>query len=535
MKRKSMRVLSLALVAAVAVSVNTGFSNASAAKPAMNPQVLTKNKVTLKILASNQSLAPADPNKMLIWQRYEKATGVHIQWISYTSDSFSDKMHLMMASGNLPDAIFQANMSDADVLHYASQGLVIPVQKYIKNDMPNFQKILASRFTSASSTYKQAMTAPDGNIYSFPWIEELGAGPKAIQAMGAIPFINKSWLNELGLKMPTTTAQLENVLKTFKAKKANCIPMSFVINDWNEEPGMLLGAFGDGTGDTGDHYVVTNKKKVVYTLASDSVKQGIIYLHKLYSEGLIDPEVFTQKYDSFAAKGANNRYGLFFSWDSSVAGKPNDYVPLPALKGPTGMINVPRQDCYGFTRGEMVITSANKNKDLTAKWIDGLYAPLQSIQDDWGTYGDTKNQNIFTLTSSHTLKHLPLGNASPWDVRCKQAVFGPLAVMNSYFGKYVTFPGDAKVRTDDVSKVYSKEMHNKYIYPPVFLDTKTSEKLNSLENAVKPLAEGQESQWILKGGAEQGWSKYISSLNKAGLKQLISIKQKAMDDYNKKK
>ena len=28
------------------------------------------------------------------------------------------------------------------------------------------------------------ITAPDGHIYSFPWIEELGSGKEAIQAVG---------------------------------------------------------------------------------------------------------------------------------------------------------------------------------------------------------------------------------------------------------------------------------------------------------------------------------------------------------------
>ena len=42
-------------------------------------------------------------------------------------------------------------------------------------------------------------TAPDGHIYSFPWIEQLGAGKEAIQAIGDIPYINKKWLDYLGL------------------------------------------------------------------------------------------------------------------------------------------------------------------------------------------------------------------------------------------------------------------------------------------------------------------------------------------------
>ena len=55
------------------------------------------------------------------------------------------------------------------------------------------------------------MTAPDGNIYAFPWIEELGEGPERIQAIEFFPWINAEWLNELDLDMPTTTDELKDV------------------------------------------------------------------------------------------------------------------------------------------------------------------------------------------------------------------------------------------------------------------------------------------------------------------------------------
>ena len=42
--------------------------------------------------------------------------------------------------------------------------------------------------------------------------DRLGAGKEAIQAIGDIPYINKKWLDYLGLEVPTTTDELEQVL-----------------------------------------------------------------------------------------------------------------------------------------------------------------------------------------------------------------------------------------------------------------------------------------------------------------------------------
>ena len=41
------------------------------------------------------------------------------------------------------------------------------------------------------------------------------------------------------------------------------------------------------------------------------------------------------------------------------------------------------------------------------------------------------------------LKHAPLGDASPVEVREAESVNGPLAVLNDYYDVYVTCPDDA--------------------------------------------------------------------------------------------
>lgn len=70
--------------------------------------------------------------------------------------------------------------------------------------MPNFKKVLEE-----APEYKSMITAPDGKIYAFPWIEELGNGKERIQAVDSMPWINVEWLKKLGLDMPTTTEELK--------------------------------------------------------------------------------------------------------------------------------------------------------------------------------------------------------------------------------------------------------------------------------------------------------------------------------------
>ena len=119
--------------------------------------------------------------------------------------------------------------------------------------MPNLKAIFEKY-----PEYRTMCTAPDGHIYSFPWIEQLGEGKEAIQAIGNIPYINKKWLDFLGLKVPETTEELEKVLIAFRDHaeelksefdiEGDVIPMSFIINNGDQDPAILINGFGEGYG-----------------------------------------------------------------------------------------------------------------------------------------------------------------------------------------------------------------------------------------------------------------------------------------------
>ena len=369
--------ISLALITAGSM-IACGSSSEKSVDTLTNVSFPLEEKVTLKMLTHAPAISTQDPNERAIFKRLEEKTNVNIEWTCYVDDQYGDKKNLALSKKEtLPDVVFDAQMNNYDLLRYGKQGVIVPVEDLIDKHMPNLSKVLEER-----PEYRKMITAPDGHIYSFPWIEELGQGKEAIQAIGNIPWINKKWLDELGLPVPKTTDELVNVLKAFKEKSPDAIPMSFIINDGDQDPGFLLGAFG--MGDNADHYLVTDEKNVVYSTVQDGYKEGIKWLHSLVEDGLCDPEAFTQDWSTFVSKGKNGRYGMFFTWDrANVVTNKDDYIPLPALAGPDGQVNVARSNNFGVDVGRCVITTANKNLELTAKWIDNLYEPVQSVQNNW--------------------------------------------------------------------------------------------------------------------------------------------------------
>lgn len=489
-----------------------------------------KEKVTLEFLTQSSPLAPDDPNEKLIWQRFEEETNVHIDWTNYTWDVFQDKRSLVVASGDLPDAIFDAALRDYDIMKYAENGVIIPVEDLVDRYMPNLKEIY-----DKNPMYRRFVTAPDGHIYTFPWIEELGAGKESIHSVDCMPWINQKWLDNLGLDMPATTDELTEVLRAFKNEDANGngdpndeIPMSFIYEGGGEDFLSLMGAFGYG--DNWDHTVVTNEGEVIFTMSQEGYKEGIKWMHQLYTEGLIDVEIFTHDWSTYVAKGSDKRYGLYFTWDmGNVTGfesgdytEPEtifaDYTAFPIPAGPNGEANCPRTNGFGLDRGRMVITSENKNLELTAMWIDKIYEPLQSAQNNWGTYGDVEQQNVFELINDGTfLKHLPLGNTSPWELRQKTFVAGPLAVLEEYYGSYVTKPDDAAWRLDILREVYVPDMKMEHNFPRVFYTAEDQETLTNIEVQMFEFAVMKVAEWITNGNIDAEWNRYLEELEAMGL------------------
>lgn len=538
---------SIIVASILAFTACSGGSSSSSTKDAnlKNVQFPLEKEATLNVMIQSSPIAPSDPNEKLVFSRLQKETNVKINWSNYAWDSYAEKRNLKIASGDLPDAFFDAGFSDSDILKYSEDGVIIPIEDLIDKYMPNVKAIF-----DKYPEYRKFVTAPDGHIYTLPWIEELGAGKESIHSTDSIAWINTKWLENLGLKMPTTPEEFKTVLEAFKTQDPDGngnpndeIPMSFIYDKGAEDMKFLLGAFGYG--DNWDHTVVNNDGKVIYTLQEDGYKEALTWLSSLYKDKLIDVDAFSQDWNTYLAKGSKKKYGVYFTWDmGNVTGfnsgdysKPEqitaDYAPMPALTGKNGWKNVTRTNGFGLDRGRFAISSANKNLELTAKWIDKMYEPLQSAQNNWGTYGDTKNPNIFELTNDGKfLKHLPLGKVSPWELRQKTFVGGPLAILDEYYGKFLTIPDDAAWRMNIV-KGYVSDMKMDNNFPRIFYSNEDQKKMTEWELQLFQYGARTAAEMIQKGVTDAKWAEYKATLDKMGAKEWIATKQKYYDNFKK--
>ena len=503
-----------------------------------------KEKATLTGMTSFPANTESNPNNRTIFKRLQEKTNVEIEWTAIQSDQWGDKITLNMANPKtLTDFIFTAGFGDSDLLKYADQGIIIPLEEYIDAYMPNLSAVFEKY-----PEYRTMSTDSEGHIWALPWIEQLGSGKTAIQTIDNMSFINKKWLDFLGLEMPTTVDEFEQVLIAFRDHASelqaefnidgSIIPMSCIVNDGGQDPCILINGFGEGYGDAdkGRHIAVTDDLKVICSATQQGFKDGIAWLHSLYEQGLIDPEAFTQEWSTYVSKGKSGRYGVCFSWDVANIDNLQDWVPLPALTADTRNIT-PQNGSFtsGYDRGRCVVTAVAKNPALVCAWLDQMYDPFQSPQNNWGTYGEDDDFDIFELGENENgeemLKHAPLGDASPVEVREAEAVGGPLAILDEYYGVYVTCPDDAQYRLDWIKDYYTPDMNTKYVYPNVFMSQEDTEELSNLQADIQKTINANKSDWIMNGFTDADWDQYLKDLDAYGLQDYLAIFQKYLDAF----
>ena len=546
------RVLSLVLALIMAMSLvacggksDVQLSNGEMVEvDAATLQFPLAEQATLKGLTNYPVGSESEPNNRTIFQRLEEQTNVHIEWKAIQGDQWGEKIALEMANvKTLPDFIFNAGFGDADLLKYAKQGVIINVEEYIEAYMPNLTAVFEKY-----PEYKAMSTDEDGHIWALPWIEQLGANKTAIQTVGNMSFINVAWLNFLGLEKPETVEEFEAVLVAFRDNaealqaefgiEGSVIPLACIMNDGDQDPYILINGFGEGYGDPdrGRHINVTDDKKVVCSATSEGFKKGTAWLHDLYAQGLIDPEAFTQDWSTYVAKGKSGRYGVCFSWDVANIANLTDWEPLPVLTA--DVTNFTAQNgsfTSGFDRGRCVVTAAAKNPALVCAWLDQMYAPMQAPQNNWGTYGENDEFDIFEMGTNDKgepmLKHAPLGDASPVEVREAECVGGPLAILDEYYGVYGTCPDDAQYRLDWIKDYFTPDMNHKYVFPNVFMSPDDTKELSNLQADIQKCINAFKSNSVMNGFTDADWDQFMKDLEAYKLDKYLSIFQKYVDVY----
>lgn len=130
-------------------------------------------------------------------------TGVHANFNQVKGGDWSTKLNLMLASGEYPDIIQRGGINLE--MYGVDQEILLPLDEYIDQYMPNYKALL-----DADPELAKVLRSSDGKMYQIGWII-----PQNI-CLNSHLFINKTWLDNLGLEVPTTIEEYEQALIAFR-------------------------------------------------------------------------------------------------------------------------------------------------------------------------------------------------------------------------------------------------------------------------------------------------------------------------------
>ena len=236
-----------------------------------------------------QSPQGGDANNMVAWDYYEEMTNIHIEWTNVPTDTQDEVLSVMLASGELPDIIYACGFTSSELIRYGSTGLFADLTDAYNKYAYNLQQLVEE-----NPSLKSAITSADGKIYAFPHIK-LGDNMRTNKI-----FVNPEWLEVVGLDMPTTFEEFEEMLCAFRDNDCNGngdpddeIPYIIRYNDFHFLP-SLYNFFGLGNRGDGHRYVDWDYENdtLRFIPTSSQFKDLLTVVNRWYTDGLIDVETF---------------------------------------------------------------------------------------------------------------------------------------------------------------------------------------------------------------------------------------------------
>ena len=514
-----------------------------------------ENQTSFNIVGGQSALSPGYEENEVLNSLMEEQ-GIEIKW-NTMSDSLAEQVNIQIASGDLPDAYMGVGFSNYDLMQYGSDGTFIDLTEYINDEtMPNLSAILEE-----NPQIKAAITMDDGCIYGLPAGEQMGTagiGKEEDYSIFSVPqfsMINKAWLDDLGLEVPTTLDELHDCLVAFKendmankmygAEKGSTIPMSTGYDEWCWGQNIFYAGFGftNWINDVCNDLVLNEDGKVNFVCDDENYRDALSYFSDWYKEGLIDAEMFSQDTTQLISKCQQGYVGVSTWWyiEELMGDYSEDYVFLPVLTGPEGTSyegesNVTVRTGGGINSGNLSITSDCGNPKKLLSFYDKWYEPETVMQLQYGpidVYFTEKDENGVWKSITEDEAKEKYGKGAG-ELKSYYEVYGPKLILSDYYSTTFSMEDRAIERLTDLYDVWMPQVKDATTYPVDCVFTQEElETIDTYKADFESAVSEQEGIWLKNGGpTDDEWDAYVSKLNDScGMEELLKVYQEAYDRY----
>lgn len=457
-----------------------------------------------------------DMNSNLFFQRRQEQTGISFEFRQFTDyAAWTAEKARLFNGGELPDALFRAELNTQETLSYYQSGKLIDLNPLLKDNAPNLYAIL-----EANPAWREAISLPDGAIAALPAINPL----RAQNAM----WINKTWLERLKLDMPTDADALKAVLEAFKTMDPNQngrsdeIPLTF-LGPWDLK--FLAHAFGLTANDY--NMYMDDSGTAQFMPATDKYREFVAWASDLYNAGLLDRNGFTtaDALRKVTDEKASVTYGVFFG--------PTPNTFLPAAIGAEYEILTPlqyegKQVYRNFlgpvARGTFAITSACKDPAALLRWVDYMYGEEGGKLALLGQEGSE-----YAMNENGTWRWIPTAEELTNVIQT--------ATLRDSDAYPMLNPVDFQLKFEDektVQLVRSLMELNQTAtlpFPLVSLTAVQQQTVSPMQMQIGRFVDESLARFVIGETplTDESWQNYLSKLDGMGLESFVSFWQQALD------
>lgn len=394
--KKSFSLCMILLLCSVAVMGCAGTDNG--ASPTVSPKTNAESggssddkpeEVTLKLLVAWQGLsflAPSDLVNNPVAQVIKEKTGVtlDVEWITIPE---IERLNLLFATGNMPDMVMAPYWGGQDVhtvaiKKAAREGLIMPLNDLINQYGPNMKDAFTVGVASDFSENDLEDASFNGEHYFLPMHTPLSPDDTTQWAYNV--FVRKDILEALNVK-PSDIRHSEDLYPLLQKIKEGdfkdtagrpVIPSGAWQNGWNYS--SMLNSFSE------NNFTAFTKIDGEYRhgIFSELTDKRVLFMRKLVSEGLFDPEAFRQNDTVAKEKMATGRVAMVsahyphmntvLSQSLYVDHPEMEYVPVGPIVDANGENTMVESKVLKGQSGVpgLFITSDSKNAEAAMRYLN---------------------------------------------------------------------------------------------------------------------------------------------------------------------
>ena len=489
-----------------------------------------------------------DWSQLAVIDEYANRLGIRLDCDFYETD-WETQLTLKVAGDELPDMLIGCSMNVSDVNEWGGEGYFLDLSQYM-DLMPNLKA-----YFDQSPELEAYCTTSDGHIYGLPKLK-VDMTDRLTRS-----FINKQWLDNLGLSMPTSIDEYYDVLVAFKEQDANGngdpddeIPLLFTSDSggYTALEKTLLDAYGIFTTDPNYVLQADESGKVELANINDTYKEYLKFMHRLYAEGLMEQEAFTITGDEITTKQQGDVYGSFGCGSAPfvMANKDISYdANWMALSGMSSELHPKREASIASPVQNSILVAVNGNTEYPealARFIDYFYTEEGMLSATKGYDGVTFDMVQDDLLGTEVPEmRIPDGYTSGEEFRYKGAILNEaLNLVEKNIDRQAMFESDREVlekpefvekygwaarvidafKSDDVTGVEA--------YPVVSYTSDEVEERGAVYKDITTYLKQARAQFITgELDLDKDWDTYVNTLNQMNLGRLLEIEQAAYDRY----